>query len=61
MRDCSGLDRRSEGIPHYTNAPLTVFFIPVGTVVGTGGRFIKNQGFFVDNTCQALLIDNLTI
>ena len=38
--DCSGLDRRSEGIPRYTNAAKTVF-VPEWTIVTNGGRFVK--------------------
>ena len=38
-----GPDRRSEGIPRYNNAPMMVV-TPEGTVVATGGRFVKNLG-----------------
>ena len=40
--DCSGLDRRSEGIPH--NASMIVF-VSEGTVVATGGHFVKILDF----------------
>ena len=40
--DRLGLDGRSEGIPWYINAPMTVF-VREGTVVATGGRFIKKK------------------
>ena len=56
--NCLGLDHRSEGITRYTNAPMMVF-VPEGTVVATGGRFVKMLSFFVDNACQALLADKL--
>ena len=38
--DPSSLDRRSESITRYTNAPITMF-VPEGTVVATDGRFVK--------------------
>ena len=44
--NCSGLDRRSEGIPWYTNTPMTVF-LTEGTVVATGRRYIKIFGFLL--------------
>ena len=56
--DCLRLDRRSEGITQYTNAPMTVF-VPNGTVVATGSHFVKILGLFVDNTSKALLADQL--
>ena len=36
-----------------------IVFMPEGTVVATGGQFVKMFGIFVDNTCQALLADQL--
>ena len=42
--DCSDLDRRSEYIPRYTNAPMTVF-VPEGTVVASETRLVKFAGF----------------
>ena len=50
--DCSVPDRRSEGTPRYTNAPMIVF-VPEGIVLATGGCFVIFWGFFVNNTCQA--------
>ena len=40
------------------NAPMMVF-MSEETVVATGGSFIKNLGFAIDNTCQALLADHI--
>ena len=37
--DCSGLDRKFEGILWYTNASMTVF-MQEGTVLATGSRFV---------------------
>ena len=51
--DCSGLYQRSEGIPRYTNASMTVF-VPEGTVVATGGRFFLNVAFLVDKLCTKI-------
>ena len=50
------LNRKLEGIPWHTNAPMTVF-VPEGTVVATGGYFFLFCVFY--NTCQALLADQL--
>ena len=44
--DCSGLDRRSEVIPRYANAPM-IMFVPEETVVATKARFVKIVGFFL--------------
>ena len=38
--DCSNLDRRSQGISRYINAPKMVFG-PKGTVVAKGGCFVE--------------------
>ena len=43
--------------PQYINGPMMVF-MPEGTVVVTDGRFVKIW-VFVNNTCQALLADQL--
>ena len=34
-------------------------FVPKGTVVATYSRFVKILCFCVDNTCQALLVDQM--
>ena len=34
-------------------------FVPDGTVVATGGHFVKIVGVVVDSTCQVLLADQL--
>ena len=34
-------------------------FVTEGTVMATGGRFVKMLGLFVDNTCQALLANQM--
>ena len=44
--DCLGLYRISEGIPQYTNAPMTVF-VPEGTVMATCTRFVKILGILL--------------
>ena len=49
--NCSSLDRKSEDIPRYTNAPMTVF-VPKGTVVAVKLFYL----FFVGST---LLADQL--
>ena len=45
-RDYSGQDHCSEGISQYINAKVMVF-MPEGTMVATGGRFLKIVGFFL--------------
>ena len=40
--DCSGLDRRSEGIPRYINA-LMMVFVPDGIVIATLDRLVKKK------------------
>ena len=40
------MDRRSEGIPRYTNAQVTMF-VTEETIVATGGRFVKILVFVV--------------
>ena len=57
--DFSGLDRRSQDKPRYTNAPMTALG---ARGEGSGGYwrpFCLNFGVFVVNACQALLADQL--
>ena len=58
--DYSDLDYINLRYTHYTNAPTTVF-VPVGTVVDAAAVLLNYYYFFVDNTCEALLADQLGI
>ena len=44
--DSLGLDHRSAGKSRHTSAPMMVF-VPEGTGVATGGRFVKMFGFLL--------------
>ena len=50
--DCPGRDRKSEDIPRYANAPMTVC-VPEGTVVATGCRFVLIFGILISSINNA--------